>query len=193
VERGEYNWVAWLTECIRDSEQMHTVSDYRHTALEQRDIPGKGRGMVAAEALPRHTLLLVEKAAAIAFPGACMAKRKAPGDMLLNQLKETIVAAQQSAKERRVVAGLKSLSIGKGEPVEMEQDAEQFLRRALVVNGFAWSDGCKANIMQVWKLFLSSSFFSLVCFTSFVVVVVVVVVVAAQRPRLRFVAAGVDV
>lgn len=148
AERGEYNWVAWLNDCIRDSEQMHTVSDYRHKALEQRDIPGKGRGMVATEALPRHTLIMVEKAAAIAFPGPCMAKRKAPGEVLLSQLKETIKNAH-SAKERRLVAALKELSLGEGEAVEMEKDTDQFLRRVLVVNAFGWSDGCKANIMQV--------------------------------------------
>ncbi len=170
VERGEYNWPVWLTECTRDAEQLHDVSDYRNKLMQQKEIAGKGRGLVATEDLPKGTLLLVEKAAAIVFPSSCMAKRKSPGELLSAQLHDLIKSAR-TAKERKLVSGLQELSTGetkKSESVSMETDLSLFLRKLLIVNGFGWSDACKANVSQRptdhgFGLWLQASMFNHSC------------------------------
>lgn len=146
VNRGEYDWKQLLSDCTRDSEHVFDVSDFRHRALELREIPGKGRGLVATEDLSEGTLVLVEKAALISFPSVCMAKRKAPGELLMAQLQD--LAKSPNAKARKVVSAVQNLSQGSEEKADLELDANRFIRNILSVNGFAWWDSCKANLSQ---------------------------------------------
>ncbi len=150
VEKGEYNWLALLNECVRDPESLLQVSGYRHRGMELRDnLPGKGRGWVATQDMPKGTLLLTEKAAVLAFPTLVVSKRKSPGDLAVAQMQELM---KTSRKFRSQIFDLQ-LGPGAGEMLTQGEESYErepvlYLKHVLSSNGFGWSDSTKCNLSQ---------------------------------------------
>lgn len=139
VRRGEYAWDALVRDVMRDSETLLNVSGFRHAALAVRELPGRGRGVVATEPLPAGTLVLLEKAAAVVFPTTVVSKgRKPPGELLVSALSE---AMRDSGK---LCDAVSTLSVGSAS-VERNGGPDH-LRHVLLANAFAWNDSIKCNL-----------------------------------------------
>ena len=147
VRLGEYDWARLLKATIENPETEHSVSNYSNplvSVVENLSDPNRGRGMVAQADLEPGTLVLVESAAAVAFPSHVLAKRVPAGSIAVNLLKNQ---NRTDIFELNLASNNISEGLVRGAE-EYKSNPELYLKSLLTENGFAWWDSTKCNLSQ---------------------------------------------
>lgn len=145
-KEGIYNWHALLESSSKNEEITLEVANYFHPALEVKDLgPSKGRGWVVNAAVPKGTLLVMEKAAHLVYPSLCFKTRKSLGDLLVEALKERM---RDHRKLKQAILDLYvAAPLIKGEEA-FSAAPEEYLKSVVVANGFSWVNSAKVEISQ---------------------------------------------
>lgn len=135
-DAGEYDWKTLLTSSFSQPECIHEVANFKHSSVALvHDLPdGRGRGLVAKEAIAAGTLLLVERAALLVFPSQVAAKRKHPAELAVAETQVRIANAGSSKFASRLS--------------DLYRYDPNSLVEVIVSNGFAWWDSTKCNLVQ---------------------------------------------